>query len=189
MSNTTNNRSLLSATSELTHKWGWFVALGIVLIILGGIAFGNLLMATVVTVYYIGILMLVAGIIEIIHAFSVKGWKSFTFWFLSGLLYAAAGIIAFINPVLTAGVLTILLAAALIAAGFFRIWMGFQSKPTSGWGWVVAAGVITVLAGLIIAMQWPVNSLFILGMFLSIDLIFQGWTFIAFGFGLKSARS
>ncbi len=83
--------------TEVSSKWGWFVALGVALLILGGIAFGNLVLATVVSVYYVGIMMLVAGIIEIIHAFGVKT-GSFFFWLLSGLLYAAAGIVAFFNP-------------------------------------------------------------------------------------------
>ncbi|MBC8716778.1 MULTISPECIES: HdeD family acid-resistance protein [Brucella/Ochrobactrum group] len=185
MATTQSNFNPAKLPAELTGKWGWFVALGVALIILGGIAFGNLVLATVVSVYYVGIMMLVAGIIEIIHAFGVKTWGSFFFWLLSGLLYAAAGIVAFTNPILAAGVLTFLLAAALIGAGLFRIWMGFKSKPAAGWGWIVAAGVITALAGLVIAIQWPVNSLFILGLFLAIDLIFQGWSFIAFGLGIK----
>jgi uncharacterized membrane protein HdeD (DUF308 family) len=172
--------------TELTSKWGWFVALGVALLILGGIAFGNLVLATVVSVYYVGMMMLVAGVIEIIHAFGVKTWGRFFFWLLSGLLYAAAGVITFINPILAAGILTFLLAAALLGSGLFRVWMGFKSKPASGWGWIVAGGVITALLGLIIAIQWPVNSLFILGLFLAIDLIFQGWTYIAFGLGIKS---
>ena len=172
--------------TELTSKWGWFVALGVALLILGGIAFGNLVLATVVSVYYVGLTMLIAGVIEIIHALGVKTWGRFLLWLLSGLLYAAAGVVTFINPVLAAGVLTFLLAAALLGSGLFRIWMGFKSKPASGWGWIVAGGVITALLGLIIAIQWPVNSLFILGLFLAIDLIFQGWTYIAFGLGIKS---
>ena len=64
--------------------------------------------------------------------------------------------------------------------------MLFRSKHAEqGWGWIVAAGLISVLAGLIIAMGWPVNSLWVLGLFLAIDLIFQGWTFIAVGLALK----
>jgi len=171
---------------ELSSKWGWFVALGVALLILGGIAFGNLVLATVVSVYYVGLMMLIGGVMEILHAFGVKTWGSFFFWLLSGLLYTAAGIVAFVNPVLAAGVLTFLLAAALLGSGAFRIWLGFKSKPSAGWGWIVAGGVVTLLLGLIIAMQWPVNSLFILGLFLAIDLIFQGWSFIAFGLGIKS---
>lgn len=174
--------------AELSRKWGWFVALGVALLILGGIAFGHLVLATVVSVYYVGIMMLVAGVIEIIHSFGVKSWGSFFFWLLSGLLYTAAGVVAFVNPILAAGVLTFLLAAALLGSGAFRIWLGFKSKPASGWGWIVATGVITILAGLLIAAQWPVNSLFILGIFLAVDLIFQGWAFIAVGLGIKAVK-
>ncbi|NKB79251.1 HdeD family acid-resistance protein [Ochrobactrum daejeonense] len=155
------------------------------LLILGGIAFGNLVLATVVSVYYVGLMMLFGGIIEIIHAFGVKSWGSFFFWALSGLLHGGRHR-RLRQPVLAAGVLTFLLAAALLGSGAFRVWLGFKSKPAAGWGWVVAGGVITVLLGLIIAAQWPVNSLFILGLFLAIDLIFQGWSFIAFGLGIKS---
>lgn len=175
--------------SQLASKWGWFVALGIALLVLGGIAFGNLLAATVVSVYYVGLMMLIAGVAEIIHAFSVKSWSTFFFWLLGGLLYAAAGIIAFLNPILAASVLTLFLAAALVGSGLFRIWLGFKSRPAAGWGWIVATGVITTLAGLVIAFHWPVDSLFILGLFLAIDLIFQGWAFIAFGLGAKRLKS
>ncbi len=180
-----NNFDRTGLPAEISAKWGWFVALGVALLILGGVAFGNLVLATVVSVYYVGVMMLIAGIIELIHAFGVKTWGGFFFWLLSGLLYTAAGVVAFVNPLLAAGVMTFLLAATLIGAGAFRIWLGFHAKPAAGWGWIVAGGVVTLLLGLIIAAQWPVNSLFILGMFLAIDLIFQGWTYIAFGLGVK----
>ena len=81
--------------------------------------------------------------------------------------------------------LTLLLAVALIAGGIFRIWVGMNARPQANWGWMVAGGVITLLAGIVIAIGWPVNSLWILGMFLAIDLIFQGWSFVAFGLALR----
>lgn len=175
------------AIGETRTKWGWFVVLGILFLIFGGIAFGNLFLATIASVYVVGILMLIGGITEIIHSFGVKSWGSFFWWFLSGLLYAIAGFLAFYNPLLASVVLTFLLAASLIAAGLLRLWVGFSDRSASGWGWVVAAGVVTVLAGLIIAFRWPVNSLWVLGLFLAIDLIFQGWAYIAFGIALRNA--
>ena len=132
------------------------------------------------SVLYVGALMLVGGIFEIIHAFGVKTWGRFVWWLGSGILYAAAGIVAFMNPILASSVLTLLLAATLLAAGVIRIWVGFESRPKANWGWIVAGGVVTALAGLIIALGWPVNSLFILGIFLAFDLIFQGATLAAF---------
>jgi uncharacterized membrane protein HdeD (DUF308 family) len=179
---------LKERVGELRSKWGWFVALGIVMLIVGVIALGNLLAATVATVYLVGIMMLIAGGVEIAHSFGVKTWGGFFWWLLGGLLYAIAGIIAFTNPLLASAVLTLLLAASLIAAGAARTWIGYKHWSHKGSGWIIAAGVLTVLVGILIAMRWPTNSLWVLGMFLAIDMIFQGWTSIALGLALKSGN-
>lgn len=188
MSSSLDIKTPAQAISSLSHKWGWFIVLGIVMLMLGGIAFGNLVFATVASVYYVGIIILVAGIVEIIHAFSVQTWKSFFFWMISGLLYAAAGVLTFLNPFLASAIFTFFIAVALVGSGLFRMWVAFQSRSVKGWGWVFAGALITMLAGIVIAIGWPVNSLWILGMFLAIDLVFQGWAMIALGFGLKTAR-
>ncbi len=184
-SNIAPSSHLGTNVAEVKSKWGWFVALGVVMLIFGGIAFGNLLVATVASVYWVGAMMLVAGAAELIHAFGVKTWGRFFYWLLSGLLYALAGIFAFINPLLASAVLTLLLACALFASGILRAWVGVSHRPEKGWGWITAGGVITALAGLVIAVGWPVNSLWILGLFLAIDLIFQGWSLIAVGLALR----
>lgn len=176
------------AIQSMTHKWGWFIFLGILMLMLGGIAFGNLVFATVASVYYVGITILIAGLFQIGHAFGIKSWKSFLFWMLSGLLYAAAGVLTFLNPILASAVITFFIAAALIGSGFFRMVMAFQSRNVKGWGWVFGGSLLTALAGIVIAIGWPVNSLWILGMFLAIDLVFQGWAMIALGFGMKTLR-
>jgi uncharacterized membrane protein HdeD (DUF308 family) len=176
----------MPSSPPLQSKWGWFVALGVLLLVCGVIALGNLLLATVVSVYYVGMLMLLGGIVYLVHAFQMRGWDHILFWVLSGLLYVIAGIFAFINPILTSAALTLFLAVALVIAGIFRLWVGLRAKPMKGWGWIVASGVITALAGFVIALGWPVNSLWVLGLFLAVDLIVQGWTMIAFGFGLRS---
>jgi uncharacterized membrane protein HdeD (DUF308 family) len=173
---------------ELRSKWGWFVGLGIVMLIVGVIALGNLLAATVASVYLVGFMMLIAGGFEIAHSFGVKTWGGFFWWLLGGLLYAVGGIIAFNNPLLASAVLTLLLAASLIAAGAARAWIGYKHWSHNGSGWIVAAALITVLCGIVIAIGWPVNSLWVLGMFLAIDMIFQGWTAIALGLALKSGK-
>ncbi len=63
-----------AARDDLRAGWGWFIALGVVLLVLGGIAFANILLATVVSVYYVGILMLLGGIAQIVQAFRAEGW-------------------------------------------------------------------------------------------------------------------
>lgn len=180
--------TLKEQIGELRSKWGWFVGLGIVMLVVGTMALGNLLVATVVSVYLVGFMMLIAGGFEIAHSFGVKSWGGFFLWLLGGLLYAVAGIIAFNNPLLASSVLTLLLAASLIASGVARAWIGYKHWSHNGSGWIIAAALITVLCGIVIAIGWPTNSLWVLGMFLSIDLIFQGWTCIALGLALKSGK-
>jgi uncharacterized membrane protein HdeD (DUF308 family) len=177
-----------SAEAELRPRWGWFVALGVVLLVLGVLAFGNLLIATVASVVFVGALMVIGAIAQIIHAFRVKRWGGFFFWLLSGLLYGAAGILTFYNPALAAAALTLVLAAALIASGILRIWSSFRLRPQTGWGWLLASGVITLVAGVVVALGWPVNTLWLLGLVLAIDLTFQGVAAIAFGLALKADR-
>lgn len=164
---------------QVRGKWGWFLALGILMLIFGIFAFLNLFLATVASVFYIGAMMVVGGAFQFVHAFQVKGWSEAVFWGASGLLYTLAGMLAFWNPALTAAILTLFMAIALLVAGAVRTWIGIRMRPTRGSGWVIFGGVVTMLAGLIIAIGWPVNSLWLLGLFLAVDLTMQGWAMIA----------
>ncbi|TCM80927.1 HdeD family acid-resistance protein [Rhizobium sp. BK068] len=181
MADTSDRLSL----SSLQSKWGWFAALGLLLIVCGLIALANVALATVVSVYYVGILMLIGGIVYLVHAFQVRSWDQVLFWALSGVLYVLAGVFAFENPLLASAALTLFLAIALLIAGVFRIWVGWRMRPVKGWGWVLASGIITALAGVVVYLGWPVNSLWILGLFLACDLLIQGWSMLAFGLAIR----
>lgn len=169
----------------LGASWGWFVALGVLMLILGFVAGVYVLAATVASVLFVGVMMLVAGVGQLVQAWRVKGWRGFLLWTLSGLLYAIAGGVALYNPLAGAAVLTLLLGAFLIAAGVLRLWVWFQHRSQQGWGWLALSGVITLLAGLLVAVGWPANSLWILGLLLAIDLLFQGATLVMLGLALR----
>ena len=174
--------------APLRSKWGWIVALGVVYLVAGVIALGSVVMATIASVYVVGIMMLFAGVFEVIHSFQIKTWGRFLFWLLLGVLYIVAGFVAFDNPLLTAVWLTLILGAALVASGIMRVFLGFNMKDGAPpWGWVVASGLITLLLGVIILIHWPVSSLYVLGIFLGVDLVFAGVTWIWVGLGLRQA--
>ena len=179
---------LAKALTELGAHWGWFIALGIVLLILGAIGFVHVFAATLVSVIFIGTLMLIGGVGELIHAWRVKQLAGFLFWSASGLLYAAAGIVALVNPVVGASILTLLLGATLIAVGALRLWLWFNNRGQRGWPWLALSGLITLAAGILIAALWPGNSMWLLGLLLSIDLLFQGWSALLLGLALKQRR-
>ena len=84
-----------------------------------------------------------------------------------------------------AAVLTLLLGASLLASGIMRAVLAFSVKEEAGWVWVLISAIITVLLGLIILSHWPVSSLYVLGIFLGIDLVFAGASWIGIGMGLR----
>jgi uncharacterized membrane protein HdeD (DUF308 family) len=172
--------------APLRAKSGWIVALGIVYVIAGLIALGSVVFATVVTVFVVGIMMLISGFAEVINAFQIKSWGKFLLCLLLGLLYIVAGFLTFDNPLLAAAILTLFLGCALLASGVMRIVLGFSMQHGMPWVGVVFSGVITLLLGLIIVVHWPVSSLYILGLFLAIDLIIAGASWIALGLGLRT---
>jgi uncharacterized membrane protein HdeD (DUF308 family) len=175
-------------TAPLRAKWGWIVALGVVYTVAGFIALGSVAMATVVSVFVVGVMMIVAGVAEVISAFQIKSWGKFLLWVLLGLLYVVAGFVTFQNPLLAAVLLTLILGASLVASGVMRIILAFSMKRETPWIWVALSGAVTLLLGVLILMRWPVSSLYILGLFLGIDLIVAGASWVGIGLGLRRAR-
>ncbi len=174
-----------SDIAPLRAKWGWVLALGVVYLITGFIALGNVMMATGASVLVVGVMMIIAGVAEVINAFQLKSWSRFLLWALLGLLYIIAGFVAFENPVFTAVVLTLVLGVSLFASGIMRIFLAFSMKRETPWIWVALSGVITLLLGLLILARWPINSVYILGLFLGIDLVFAGASWIGIALGLR----
>ncbi|MGB6396502.1 MAG: HdeD family acid-resistance protein [Bradyrhizobium sp.] len=187
-SDTLINPQASSELAPLRAKWGWIVALGVVYLIAGFIALGSVAVATVASVLVVGVMMIVAGVAEVFSAFQIKSWGKFLLWVLLGALYIVAGFVTFENPLLAAALLTLILGASLVASGIMRIVLAFSMKQETPWIWVVLSGVITLLLGLLILAHWPVSSLYILGVFLGIDLIMAGAGWIGIGFGLHRAR-
>jgi uncharacterized membrane protein HdeD (DUF308 family) len=177
-----------SETAPLRAKSGWIIALGVVYLIAGFIALGSVMMATVASVLIVGVMMIIAGVAEVFSAFQIKSWGKFLLWVLLGVLYIVAGFVTFENPLLAAVLLTLVLGASLVASGIMRIILAFSMKRETPWIWVVLSGVITLLLGLLILAHWPVSSLYILGLFLGIDLIMAGAGWIGLGFGLRRVR-
>jgi uncharacterized membrane protein HdeD (DUF308 family) len=174
-----------SDTAPLRAKWGWIVALGVVYLVVGFIALGSVVTATVASVFVVGVMMIIAGIAEVFSAFQIKNWGRFLLWVLLGALYIVAGFVTFENPLLAAAVLTLILGASLVASGVVRIILAFSMKRETPWVLVLLSAVITLLLGLLILAHWPVSSLYILGLFLGIDLIMAGVGWIGLGLGMR----
>jgi len=187
-SDTLRNPQAGSDMAPLRAKWGWIVALGVVYLLAGLVALGSVVMATVASVIVVGVMMIIAGVAEVFSAFQIKSWRKFLLWVLLGVLYIVSRLLLLKKQLLAAALLTLILGASLVASGIMRIILAFSMKRESPWIWVLLSGAITLLLGLLILAHWPVSSLYILGLFLGIDLIMAGAGWIGLGFGLRRGR-
>jgi len=175
----------LAEAAPLRDKWGWMVAFGALLALAGFVALGSVVGSTVVTVLAVGVAMIVSGLVEIAYAFAIRSWKKFFLFILIGLLYVVGGVTVVQNPMLAAGFLTLVLGAGLVASGLVRVFLAFQLPKNTPWLFVALSGVVPLLLGGVILAHWPVSSLWVLGMFLGVDLIFAGASWMGFGISLK----
>ncbi len=172
---------------DARKNWGWLTGFGILSLILGMIGLGMTPYLTLAGVTFFGILLAVGGGFQLIDAFTCKGWKGTLVNVLIGLIYLATGLIIAIDPLRAAVVLTLLLGLMLIVVGILRIGMAFQHKGTPGWGWALAAGIISILLGLLVLGKWPVSGLWVIGLVIAVELVVNGWTYIFTGLAARAA--
>jgi len=169
---------IVGATPEMIHNWGWFLAFGIILVVLGIAAVVRAFSATVASMVFFGWLLIFGGIIEFVHAFMVGKWAGFFVHLLVALLFGIAGALMVFRPVVSAEAITFVMAIFFMVGGLYQLFASLWSH-VAGWGWGAANGVISTILGVLLLAQWPVSGLWVVGLFVGIDLIFYGSAWIA----------
>ena len=136
---------------------------------------------------FFGWLLLFAAGIEIGQAIMVGKWAGLYQHWLSAVLFGVLGALMVWRPMNTAEILTLLIGALFLVAGLFQLITPFVvSLPN--WGWHAVNGLITFVLGLLILVQWPVSGLWVIGLFVGIELVFYGGAWIILALELRSAR-
>jgi uncharacterized membrane protein HdeD (DUF308 family) len=177
----------LAFFGNLRKNWGWLLAFGILAILLGILGLGMTFGLTLASIELFGILLIVGGAFQLFNAFKCKGWKSTVWHLLIALLYIAAGVIMVIDPVLASVTLTLVIAWILIAVGIMRSVMAFQMRPASGWYWPLLSGIVSIALGVMIIVQWPISGLWVIGLFVAIELILHGWSYVFVALAARKA--
>jgi uncharacterized membrane protein HdeD (DUF308 family) len=168
----------LGHSAAIRSNYGWFIALGIVFIIGGVVAIAAPFIATVLVTAFIGAAIAIVGIFQIIQAWSMRSWGGFAWQLIIGIALLVVGIDIWWDPLEGAVTLTLFVAIMFIVKGIFQLMLGFRMRPHDGWGWIVTAGVIAVVVGVLILLHWPFSALYLLGTLAGISLIMSGWSYI-----------
>jgi len=176
-----------STVQSLKASRGWLLVLGIAYVILGWVAIGYPMAATVAIEILLGYILLVGGAVSVVGSFFSGNWKSFILILLSGILYIVVGFFLVTN--LKEGIitLTLLLAAFLLVEGFFKIIQSFQMKGSANWVWILISGIASVILAVMIWGEFPQSSAFVIGLLVGIYFLINGFSLIMFSFALKDA--
>jgi uncharacterized membrane protein HdeD (DUF308 family) len=172
--------------AEIIHNWGWFLAFGIGLTVLGIVAIGRSVAATVVSMLFFGWLLVLAAGMELGQAIMLGKWAGVFHHWLAAILFGVLGVLIIWRPMITAEILTLMIGALFLVAGLFQLITLFVAS-LSDWGWHAINAVITFVIGIVIVAQWPVSGLWVIGLFVGLELLVYGVTWIAFALTLRAA--
>jgi uncharacterized membrane protein HdeD (DUF308 family) len=156
-----------------------FTVVGIALTIFGVIAIATPLVAGTAVVMVIGVLMLIAGVLQLISGFRAQGWSDRIPSLVLGAITVIAALGVLLHPLLGLGFLTILLAAYFIVEGIWKVFASFSYRPARGWLGLLFSGVLTVVLGVLIWIQWPFSGMWAVGVLVGVNLLFTGISLIA----------
>lgn len=157
----------------IKKHWGWFLIIGLLLAVLGVLAIGYANWATEFTVILLGFLLAIAGILQVVSGFYAIKWTGFSLSLLLGMFYIIAGGLCIFKPLQSAEGISILIAVLLLVGGFFRLISALRYR-FDHWGLVLFNGLIGIFLGFLILAEWPESALWVIGLFVGIDLLFTG---------------
>ena len=167
------------------NQWWCFLLLGIALVVVGSLCIIDPLVPSLASVVVLGFLLIAAGIIQVVSSFWAGKWGGTLLHMLIGVLYGVVGYMIVDAPGLSMLLLTKFIAIFLIVTGVFRIAAAlFVRFPD--WGWVLLNGGVTLLLGIIINRQLPEAALWVIGLFIGIEMLFNGWAWVMLAFDLRA---
>jgi len=174
-----------AAIDEIRKSWGWFLALGILLTILGAVCIAKAQTATAFSILVLGWVLVFSGVFWLVSAFLTFNWSLFFLCLLNALLRGAVGYLLIRHPGAGAEGVTMVLAVLFIVGGLFRTTAASVIK-FPWWGWTVLAGLVSVGLGIFVIANWGVTSTVFIGIVIGVDLLFDGGALIAFAGAIHS---
>ena len=180
-------RKTANESITLQRNWGWLLGLGVLFVILGFIGLGMVVSLTLASMLFLGILLLIAGVAQFIDVFQAKTWNAVVWHGFIAALYVVGGALVIYDPLIASTLITVLLGSVLLIIGITRIIMGINLKGAQGANWVLFAGIVTMVLGLMILLSWPFSGLWFIGLYIAIEMMIVGWTYVFLALGMRTA--
>ncbi|HET6185008.1 MAG TPA: HdeD family acid-resistance protein [Acetobacteraceae bacterium] len=173
---------------HMSRRWGWFVALGIGLIMLAIIAALDAAAFSAVSTVVIGASLLAGGALTAIHALMTRERSGFFLRLLAGVLAFVSGLLALNETARGVAVLTLLLTASVVAGGIVRILFAWRHRDLAAWGMMLLSGAASIVIGVMLYASLPWPGLWVLGLLIAVELFVQGGGWLWLGIALRFAR-
>lgn len=147
---------MADVTAAVRGLW-WLVLLrGILAILFGLFALFAPGIALLTLVFVFGAYAILDGVTALVVGIRHRGEDRHWVWHVvQGVVSVLAGIIAFVWPGVTVLAILFVIAFWSIVAGIAEIVESFtMRKRGESWGWVLAAGIVSVLFGIML-LVWP----------------------------------
>jgi uncharacterized membrane protein HdeD (DUF308 family) len=158
---------------------GRMTGLGLALLALGIAALVFPMFASLVATYFVGWLLVIAGLATVFGAFSIRGTGPFFGALLFGLLSLACGVFLLFRPGVGMLVLTLTVGVLFIIQGAAETFLAFEARPSRGWGWMLASAVASIILAIVIIAGWPGSSLITLGILIGVNFITSGFAYLS----------
>ncbi len=179
----------LLAMGMVTQNRKRLMGYGILSVILGLVGLYMSTAMTITSILILGLFVLIVGLIFAVESLSAPRWQGKIINLILSILYIGAGVVTILNPVAAAIWFTLFLAIFLAMIGLLRIIMAFQIKnETKAWLAVAFGGLLNIILGVLVYIHWPESGLWVIGLFISIELILHGINAITFSTIVKEVE-
>ncbi|MFF9061944.1 HdeD family acid-resistance protein [Streptomyces sp. NPDC014882] len=169
-------------TARLRRGFSRLAVLGVVLVVAGLVGLVYTGVATLTSMLLFGWLLLIGGVVGLLHAIQARGTSFFWLGVIVAALNIAAGVVIIRRPEEAAAALTMFAALLFLTGGLFRL-VGSMVVRGPQFGWTLLLGAFDLLLGILVLIDWPSSSQYVIGCFISLALLFDGLGLLATGFG------
>jgi uncharacterized membrane protein HdeD (DUF308 family) len=178
-----------SSAEIVRHGSTLAILWGVLLIVFGMFAVGSPFLAAVAVSVVVAWLIILAGVVHLMLAFHTHRAGRLIWKLLVGLAYVFFGVYLILHPVPGVASLTLVLAWLFLIEGILDVISFFNMRPMRGAIWVLVDGIITLLLGLMIYLQWPSSAVWAIGVLVGVSMIISGVTRVMLSLAVRKVAA